>query len=144
MKLAMRYGLAALLIVVAIILLVPPFAGSLIEQWSESDVKSRSVLAFNSSLDEFTSLLDDRNAKGNRRAVRENGAGRGIAGGRVLRRSGRLALQDQGDAEKLHLQRSDVAQGADVFHRTSWPPAIAAVELSDRPDRRTRPCRAGA
>ncbi len=64
MKLALRYGLAALLIVVAIILLVPPFAGSLIEQWSKSDVKSRSVLAFNSSLDEFTSLLNNHNSKG--------------------------------------------------------------------------------
>ena len=64
MKLAMRYGLAALLIVVAIILLVPPFAGSLIEHWSKSDVESRSVLAFNSALDEFTSLLNDHDAKG--------------------------------------------------------------------------------
>ena len=64
MKLAMRYGLAAILIVVAIVLLVPPFAGSLIEQWSKSDVKSRSVLAFNSALDEFTSLLNEHDSKG--------------------------------------------------------------------------------
>jgi trehalose 6-phosphate synthase len=64
MKMAMRYGVAALLIVVAIVLLVPPFAGSLIEQWSKSDVESRSVLAFNSALDEFTSLLNDHNSKG--------------------------------------------------------------------------------
>ena len=64
MKLAMRYGLAAILIVVAIVLLVPPFAGSLIEQWSKSDVESRSVLAFNSALDEFTSLLNEHDSKG--------------------------------------------------------------------------------
>ncbi|MFZ3357270.1 MAG: trehalose-6-phosphate synthase [Xanthobacteraceae bacterium] len=63
MKLAIRYGLAALLIVLAIILLVPPLAGSLIEQWSKSDVESRSVLAFNSSLDEFTVLLKEHDSK---------------------------------------------------------------------------------
>ena len=52
-----RYGLAALLIVVAIILVIPPFAASLIEQWSQSDVESRSVLAFNSAIDDLTALL---------------------------------------------------------------------------------------
>ncbi len=57
MKLVLRYGLAALLIVTAIILVVPPFAASLIEQWSRSDVESRSVLAFNSALDDITTLL---------------------------------------------------------------------------------------
>jgi trehalose 6-phosphate synthase len=63
MKFVIRYGLAALLIVVAIILIVPPFAASLIERWSQSDVESRSVLAFNSALDEFTALLDEHDAK---------------------------------------------------------------------------------
>ena len=63
MKYIIRYGLAALLIVVAIILLIPPFAASLIEQWSKSDVESRSVLAFNSALDEFTSLLHAHDSK---------------------------------------------------------------------------------
>jgi len=64
MKLALRYGLAALAIVVAIVLLVPPFAASFIEQWSMSDVESRSVLAFNAALDEFTSLAKERNSRG--------------------------------------------------------------------------------
>ncbi len=63
MKLVIRYGLAALLIVVAIILVVPPFAASLIEQWSQSDVESRSVLAFNSALDELTRQLDEHDSK---------------------------------------------------------------------------------
>jgi trehalose 6-phosphate synthase len=57
MKYVIRYGLAALLIVVAIILVIPPFAASLIEQWSQSDVESRSVLAFNSAIDDLTALL---------------------------------------------------------------------------------------
>jgi len=63
MKHVIRYGMAALLIVIALILLIPPFAGSLIEQWSKSDVESRSVLAFNSALDEFTSLLKEHDSK---------------------------------------------------------------------------------
>ena len=63
MKFILRYGLAALLIVIAIILIVPPFAASLIERWSQSDVKSRSVLAFNSALDDFTALLEEHNTK---------------------------------------------------------------------------------
>ncbi|MGB6506814.1 MAG: trehalose-6-phosphate synthase [Xanthobacteraceae bacterium] len=64
MKFVIRYGLAALLIVVAIVLLIAPLAGSLIEQWSKSDFESRSVLAFNSSLDEFNTLLQARQSKG--------------------------------------------------------------------------------
>lgn len=63
MKLLIRYGLAALLIILAVILVVPPFAASLIQQWSQSDVESRSVLAFNSALDEFTTLLSEHDAK---------------------------------------------------------------------------------
>lgn len=63
MKFVIRYGLAALLIVIAIILIVPPFAASLIERWSQTDVESRSVLAFNSALDEFTFLLEEHNSK---------------------------------------------------------------------------------
>lgn len=63
MKFAIRYGLAALLIVIAIILIVPPFAASLIERWAKSDVESRSVLAFNSALDDLTALLEQHNAK---------------------------------------------------------------------------------
>ena len=63
MKFVIRYGLAALLIVVAIVLLIPPLAGSLIEQWSKSDVESRSVLAFNSALDEFKTLLETHQSK---------------------------------------------------------------------------------
>ena len=57
MKLLIRYGLLAVLLT-AVVLLIPPFVASLIEQWSEQDVQSRSMLAFNSALGEFTSLLD--------------------------------------------------------------------------------------
>jgi len=63
MKFVIRYGLAALLMVVAMVLLIPPFAASLIEQWSKSDVESRSVLAFNTALDDLTGLLDEHDAK---------------------------------------------------------------------------------
>jgi len=63
MKFIIRYGLAALLMAVAMVLLIPPFAASLIEQWSKSDVESRSVLAFNTALDELTGLLDEHDAK---------------------------------------------------------------------------------
>lgn len=63
MKFVIRYGLAALLIITAIVLVIPPFAASLIEQWSESDVESRSVLAFNSALGQFNELLVDRDLK---------------------------------------------------------------------------------
>ena len=63
MRLVVRYALAALLIVMAIVLVVPPFAASLIEQWSRSDVESRSVLAFNSAFDELTMLLGAHDAK---------------------------------------------------------------------------------
>ena len=62
MKFVIRYGLAALLIVLAIILIIPPFAASLIQHWSQSDVESRSVLAFNSALDEFTMFLSEHNS----------------------------------------------------------------------------------
>ncbi len=63
MKFVIRYGLAALLIITAIVLVIPPFAASLIEQWSESDVELRSVLAFNSALGQFNELLVDRDLK---------------------------------------------------------------------------------
>ncbi|HUC52280.1 MAG TPA: trehalose-6-phosphate synthase [Xanthobacteraceae bacterium] len=63
MKFVIRYGLAALLMVTAMVVLIPPFAASLIEQWSESDVESRSVLAFNTALDELTDLLNEHDAK---------------------------------------------------------------------------------
>ena len=58
MKLLIRYGLVAVLVIATIILVIPPFAASLIEHWSEHDVEFRSLLAFNSALNEFTSLLD--------------------------------------------------------------------------------------
>lgn len=63
MKFVIRYGLAALLLVTAVVVLIPPFAASLIEQWSENDVESRSVLAFNTALDEFTDLLSEHDSK---------------------------------------------------------------------------------
>ncbi|HTV35606.1 MAG TPA: trehalose-6-phosphate synthase [Xanthobacteraceae bacterium] len=63
MRFVIRYGLAGLLIIIALVLLIPPFAGSLIEQWSESDIESRSVLAFNTALDEFTERLEEHDTK---------------------------------------------------------------------------------
>jgi trehalose-6-phosphate synthase len=63
MKFVIRYGLAALLILLALILVIPRFAASLIQEWSRSDVESRSVLAFNSALDEFTTLLTQHDSK---------------------------------------------------------------------------------
>jgi trehalose-6-phosphate synthase len=63
MKFVFRYGLAALLIVGAIIFVVPRFAASLIEQWSRSDVESRSVLAFNTAINELTVLLNEHDSK---------------------------------------------------------------------------------
>lgn len=62
MKPIIRYGLLAALLVTAVVLLIPPFVASLVEQWSERDVQSRSMLAFNSALDEFTALLDQNDS----------------------------------------------------------------------------------
>jgi trehalose 6-phosphate synthase len=59
--LVIRYAVLAALLVGATIFVIPPFAASFIEQWSERDVESRSLLAFNSALDEFTALLEQRN-----------------------------------------------------------------------------------
>ncbi len=64
MKFVIRYGLVAILFVIAIILIIPLFASSLIEQWSVRDVESRSLLAFNSSLDEFTALFNEHDSSG--------------------------------------------------------------------------------
>ena len=61
-KLVIRYGVIAALVIAGIILAIPPFAASWIEYWSERDVESRSLLAFNSSLEEFTALLERRDA----------------------------------------------------------------------------------
>ena len=86
MKLALRYGLAALLIVVAVIVLViPPFATSLIEKWSGGDVELRSLLAFNASVDELTNIAQRARRRAHRRPVRKNGSRRGTAGRLVLR-----------------------------------------------------------
>src|SRR5487761_2225692 len=57
-----RYGLLAALLLTAVVLLIQPFVASLIEQWSERDVQSRSMLAFNAALGEFTSLLDQNDS----------------------------------------------------------------------------------
>jgi len=56
-SLVIRYAVIAALLVAATVFVIPPFAASFIEHWSERDVESRSLLAFNSALDEFTDLL---------------------------------------------------------------------------------------
>ncbi|HEY2533825.1 MAG TPA: trehalose-6-phosphate synthase [Xanthobacteraceae bacterium] len=62
MKIIIRYGLAAVFLIAAAILLIPPFAVSLIEHWSVRDIQSRSVLAFNSADDELVTLLDQHDS----------------------------------------------------------------------------------
>ena len=144
MKLVMRYGLAALLIVVAIILLVPPFAGSLIEQWSESDVKSRSVLAFNSSLDEFTSLLDDRNAKGIVALFEKMAQDEELLAVGFCDDQGALLYKTKEMPKSFTCKEATLRKAPTFSTVRLGASAISAVELSDRADRRTRPCRAGA
>ena len=64
MKLIIRYAFLATLLVAITVLAIPPFAASFIVHWSERDIESRSVLAFNSALDEFTTLLDQNDSSG--------------------------------------------------------------------------------
>lgn len=51
MKAIVRYAVLALLLVAAVILVLLPFATSLVDQWSRSDVELRSRLVFNSIRD---------------------------------------------------------------------------------------------
>jgi len=60
-KFAIRYGVVALVVVAAIVLIIPPFASSLVEQWSKRDVELRSLLAFNSAVGELDPLLEAHN-----------------------------------------------------------------------------------
>jgi trehalose-6-phosphate synthase len=62
MKLVIRYALLAALFVATTVLVIPPFAASFIEHWSEQDVESRSLLAFNSAVDEFIELLEQKDS----------------------------------------------------------------------------------
>ncbi len=62
LKLLIRYGIVAAIGVAVIVLVIPPFATSLIEKWSERDVELRSLLAYNASVDELTNLLSDHDA----------------------------------------------------------------------------------
>ncbi len=59
-KLAVRYAAAVVIgIAIAIaVLLIPRIESSLIQRWSERDVKMRALLAFNASVGEFTALLN--------------------------------------------------------------------------------------
>jgi trehalose 6-phosphate synthase len=54
-----RYTIAALVIVAAVIAAISPFAGSLVEQWSKRDIELRSQLVFNSVRDELNVLLSE-------------------------------------------------------------------------------------
>lgn len=57
MRPILRYALAALLIVAAVIAAISPFASSLVEQWSRRDMELRSNLVFNFIHDELALLL---------------------------------------------------------------------------------------
>jgi trehalose 6-phosphate synthase len=57
LRVLIRYGVAALIIVAAAIFVVAPFATTFVEQWSRRDVELRSILVFNSVRDELANLL---------------------------------------------------------------------------------------
>jgi trehalose 6-phosphate synthase len=57
LRVLIRYGMAALIIVAAAIFVVSPFATTFVEQWSRRDVELRSILVFNSLRDELASML---------------------------------------------------------------------------------------
>lgn len=57
MRLLVRYGAAALAIVLVAIFAVSPFVGVFVEQWSRRDIELRSTLVFNSVRDELANLL---------------------------------------------------------------------------------------
>lgn len=57
MRLLIRYGAAALVIVAVAILAISPFATKFVQQWSRHDIELRSTLVFNSVRDELASLI---------------------------------------------------------------------------------------
>ena len=62
LRLIIRYGAVALIVIAAAIIIVSPLAGSLVEQWSWRDADMRSTLVYNSVRDTLTGLLDERAA----------------------------------------------------------------------------------
>ena len=62
MRVMVRYGVAALALVVAAaaIAAISPFASTLIERWSRQDIELRSALVFNSVQDDLAGLLAER------------------------------------------------------------------------------------
>jgi trehalose 6-phosphate synthase len=57
MVVTLRYILATLIVLVGAILAISPFAGALVEQWSQRDVEHSSVLVFNSVRNELATNL---------------------------------------------------------------------------------------
>jgi trehalose 6-phosphate synthase len=57
MAVTLRYVLATLIVLAGAILAISPFAGALVEQWSQHDVEHSSVLVFNSIRDELANNL---------------------------------------------------------------------------------------
>ncbi|MBV1698614.1 MAG: trehalose-6-phosphate synthase [Hyphomicrobiales bacterium] len=58
MRLILRYGALALVIIAAAIFIVSPLAGSLVERWSLRDTDMRSTLVYNSVRHEVANLVD--------------------------------------------------------------------------------------
>src|SRR5262249_29831182 len=53
----LRYLVSAILLIVAAIVAISPFASTLVQQWSRQDIELRSTLVFNTVRDELGALL---------------------------------------------------------------------------------------
>ncbi len=62
MRLILRYGAIALLVIAAVVVVISPFAGQLVERWSWRDADLRSTLVFNAVRDRLAELLDQHAA----------------------------------------------------------------------------------
>src|SRR5262247_3148519 len=56
-RVILRFGAIAFVLLAATIVAISPFASAFIEQWSRRDVELRSTLVFNSVRDELANLL---------------------------------------------------------------------------------------
>ncbi|MBI4725318.1 MAG: trehalose-6-phosphate synthase, partial [Rhodomicrobium sp.] len=63
MRLALKYGIAALVIAVLLVTAIAPVATSLVQDWSRRDVELRSALVFNSIRDGLPGLLEAENPR---------------------------------------------------------------------------------
>ncbi len=56
----LRYGLFGLAVALIVALIVSPFAGRIIEQWSRADVEARSRLVFNAIEPSLESAIENQ------------------------------------------------------------------------------------